>query len=384
MLIKNIAGDAGPGGVKHARQQQNGQNASGFAEHPQAAPARRRRDAPAGRAPRFAFRRILARTGASRFVAVGILAGSGAPRGIQVDEGSAHRLAPPVRFQVVHQLAGGGITQVRIRRQGLDEDAAQRLGTGVRRGRRRHPRANHALQPLGGVRLVRLKARHHFIQHHRHRPQVRIHADLAQVQPLRRSVRHAAELVAGQPPRKRERLGDSEVQHPHVSARIDPDVLRLDIAVNDSVKLLAFDLYRELVRVLQGLGHARGHFGRELGSKASTPCEFRKVLAVDILHRDIEETIDVAAVVDADHPGVDRRQFGLQLRSAPLGLDGIASVGVRAVLDQLQGQHLAVFAVLGQVHVGHPAAAQLLADLVLPELPAGRCDHLPLPRVPLP
>src|SRR5205823_5971824 len=67
-------------------------------------------------------------------------------------------------------------------------------------------------------------------------------------------------------------------------------------------------------------------------------------------------------------------------RAAALGFDGIARVGVVGVLDQLERDGVAGHGVHREVHIGHAAAAQLLADLVFANLAAGRCDHLwPLP-----
>ena len=142
-----------------------------------------------------------------------------------------------------------------------------------------------------------------------------MHVDLAQIQPLRRSVGHAAEFVARQPARKRERLGDAEIQHPHVAVRIDADVLRLDIAVHDAVKLLAVDrLPAELVRVLQRLGHARWpHRPRTREYERSAPHQFRQVLPVDVFHGDDRRS----------HPGRRSRRRGPRAGRWPPGAPAV-------------------------------------------------------------
>ena len=126
-------------------------------------------------------------------------------------------------------------------------------------------RADHALQPLGGVGVVRLHAGDHLVQHDGQRPEVRVHIDFAACEPLGRRVRHAAEFVARQAARERERLGDAEIEHAHLAAGVDADVLGLDVAVHDAVEFLAVDGDFEIVRVVQRAGHGDGDIGGGIG-----------------------------------------------------------------------------------------------------------------------
>ena len=250
---------------------------------------------------------------------------------------------------------------IRMRRSGS--------GQGSGAGGGGNARADHALQPLGGVRLVRLHARHHFIEHHRQRPQVRIHVDLARIQPLRRSVGHAAEFVARQPARKRERLGDAEIEHAHFAVRIDADVLRLDVAVHDAVKLLAVDgRPAELCAFSRVSATRDGHFGGELEEPAR-PRRISSARSCPSMYSmaTIEETVDVAAVVDADHARVDGRQVAPAVRRRGARPRWHRGCRRRGVLDQLQRHGAAGSVSCARYTSAIPPRPSLLADLVLAE-----------------
>src|SRR5262245_2107903 len=118
--------------------------------------------------------------------------------------------------------------------------------------------------------------------------------------------------------------------------RVDPDVLRLDIAMHDAVEILATDRHLELVRVLERPGDRDRGIGRELRNYRTAAQPLGEVLPVDVLHCDVEEAVAVAAVVDADYARIHLGEPRLQLRAAALGLDRVARVGVLAMLDQLE------------------------------------------------
>src|SRR5207302_4413869 len=50
-------------------------------------------------------------------------------------------------------------------------------------------------------------------------------------------------------------------------------------------------------------------------------------------------------------------------------------IGVGALLNQLQSHRLAERGIVRQVHIGHTAAAEFLADLILAEFARSRRDH---------
>jgi hypothetical protein len=94
----------------------------------------------------------------------------GSSAGVQIFRRCAHRFARPEGCQIGEQLAGRGVAQFRFRRQRLDEDAAHRLGTRVRRRGRRDAGTDHALEFFGGLGVIGLKSGNHFMQHYRQRP----------------------------------------------------------------------------------------------------------------------------------------------------------------------------------------------------------------------
>ena len=65
----------------------------------------------------------------------------------------------------------------------------------------------------------------------------------------------------------------------------------------------------------------------------------------------------------------------LQFGAAAFGFDGGDGVGVGGVLDQLEGDGVAGFGVLGQVDVGHSAASEFAEDFVFADFAAGGGDH---------
>ena len=102
------------------------------------------------------------------------------------------------------------------------------------------------------------------------------------------------------------------------------------------MKFLAVDRDLQVVRVLQRLRHRDRDVGGELRRERPAPHQFGQILPVDVLHRDVEESVGVARIVDPHHVRIDGGQVGLQFRPAALGLDGIARVGIGGVFDQLQ------------------------------------------------
>ena len=96
-------------------------------------------------------------------------------------------------------------------------------------------------------------------------------------------------------------------------------------------------------------------------SGASVADELLERAPGQVLHRDVVGLLVGAAVIDADDVGVLQAGRGLGL--APEALDE-AGVGGEAAVQQLEGHLAPELLVLGQVDVGHAAAAQARDDLV--------------------
>ena len=133
--------------------------------------------------------------------------------------------------------------------------------------------------------------------------------------------------------------------------------------------------------VLQGPGHGHRHVGREIHVELAAPHQLGQVLPIDILDKEV--AIQIAGIVDAHYPRIHGRQVRLQHRPAAFRFDGVARIGVGALLNQLQGHRLTQRGIVRQVHIGHTAAAEFLADLILAEFARSRRDHF-LPPACLP
>src|SRR5215471_6518403 len=145
--------------------------------------------------------------------------------------------------------------------------------------------------------------------------------------------------------------------------------------MHDALKILAVDRHLQGMRVLQGLGYRQSHVYRKFRGQRPVTHQFRKILAIHVLHGDEEKSVHFARVVNAHHMRINRCKLCLQNRSAALRLDGIAGVRIRSVLDQFQRDRPPQFRILCQIHIRHAAPPQLLADFVFAELAASGCDH---------
>ena len=158
-----------------------------------------------------------------------------------------------------------------------------------------------------------------------------------------------------------DRAGDAEVHHLHVAARGEHHVAGLDVAVDDP----------GAVAVVERGQHAAGDLERPLGQDlAALAQDVAQRPAGDVLHDDVGLGDPgpvggrlLAGVVDrhdrgvvergrrlrlAAEPGLERRVAG-QVGAQPLDRDDPAEPGVGALAD-----------------LGHPAAAEELAELVAP------------------
>ena len=155
---------------------------------------------------------------------------------------------------------------------------------------------------------------------------------------------------------------DPEVRHLHDSLGVDDDVVRLDVAVDDAVAVRVAERREDLPRIRDRDGHR---------AQAARADELLERPALDVLHDDEVGAVELAAVEDRDDIRV-REPRGMR-RLAPEALDELLVVRVPRV-QHLDRDSAAELLVLGEVDVGHAAAAELARDAVTPrEERSGEC-----------
>ena len=158
------------------------------------------------------------------------------------------------------------------------------------------------LQLARVLRLVGRRARHHFVQRHAHRPQIRVTIHLAAAQPLRRAIAGAAQIQMRPAVRERERLGDSEIQQAHFVVGADLNVRRLDVAVHHRSLRCAVDLGLERMQLVELAQDLRSRISPARAGSMRFSC-FQNLgdgPALDVLHGDEETSIQFARLVNLD------------------------------------------------------------------------------------
>ena len=110
------------------------------------------------------------------------------------------------------------------------------------------------------------------------------------------------------------------------------------------------------------------HPGSVLGGHRRLRDPLRQVLAVDVLHVDVEVAVDRAVAVDARHVPVHLAELFLQEGAPPLGFADVLRIAVRADLDELERHLGTALGVRRQVDVGHPAPPEAPNQPVLAEV----------------
>jgi len=180
-------------------------------------------------------------------------------------------------------------------------------------------------------------------------PVERLRAGLLRTHVMRRADGHpgARELAA------RRRLRDPEIGDHRQPVLVEHDVVGLDVAVDDAALVRVREGARHLDQDLTDLGRreraARGQHGRQR-------------LTAQELHDEIDHPAGLADAIDRDDAGVfelgGRTRFALE----PLDELLVEREGERQDLDR----HVALQLFLARLEDdGHPAAAQLVDDLVL-------------------
>jgi hypothetical protein len=160
-------------------------------------------------------------------------------------------------------------------------------------------------------------------------------------------------VVAGQP----RRLGlerDPEVGDQHAARRaLDEDVLRLDVAVHDPVRVRVGQRPRGLAEQPHDLTRRR---------PAATLDPFGQRLAVDVRHREIRERAGLVGVQRRHDVRVRQLRRRPRLAEEPLAVRGVGGPRARQHLDRHRPLEPEV---AREQHDAHAAAAELAFDRVL-------------------
>ena len=214
-----------------------------------------------------------------------------------------------------------------------------------------HVRPDHR-----GVHVLgeRYPAGHALIQHTPQRIDISPAINRTALDLLRRDVVDGAHELAGgrQPAARGGVLGDPEVSQVDVvrlvliGAVLDQDVARLDVTVHQAVP----------VRDIERPAGLAAHQHRLLGGQHMLGLQHRpQILARHIPHRDEQQVLMRAHVIDRDHIRVVERGRGPRLLQEP-GPEHI--VGGQLRRQHLQRYRAAQPRVLRLIHHTHPAAAQ--------------------------
>ena len=147
-----------------------------------------------------------------------------------------------------------------------------------------------------------------------------------------------------------------EVDQVHEIAARDQDVGRLDVAVDEP----------ELVRTIEPVGHlADHHDGERRAERLLGLLQHRaEIAAFDEPHVQIQPAVDLAVSVDGDDVGIVDARGHLRL-AAEACLERLV---LRHVMWQdLERDHTVGLGVVGLVDLTHPAPADQLPELIVPE-----------------
>ena len=173
------------------------------------------------------------------------------------------------------------------------------------------------------------------------------------------AVAAAGLLVAG------DEFGQTKVENLGVAALGDKDVCRLDVAVNDALRVCG----------IQSIGDVAGQRQQRFGVDGAALDAMLQGLAVEELHGDEGLAVGLTDIVNGADIGVIERGGGLGLALKP-------GQSLRVFGDfigqELQRHKTPQAGILGFVHHAHAAAAQLFEDSIMRD---GLADHrvAPLP-----
>ncbi|KZM36087.1 hypothetical protein OJAG_12910 [Oerskovia enterophila] len=287
-------------------------------------------------------------------------AGRAAARGDRspVEDGRVER-GPGLAHQGQGRPGVDGTVVGRARREGADQHVE--LGGEPRFdvGGRRHVGVDVLEGDLQrGLARVGKAAREHLVGHDTDRVHVRPCVAAARRDQLGAEVGDRAEDGAGRGRRGlRHSARETEVRDLDVPRRVDQDVLRLDVAVDQALAVGRGQGVQDLLEQLEGAAH---------GQRALVLQDVAERRARYVLHGQVAGLAVDPLVVDGDHARVGQARRGPRL--APEARDELRAV---RALGQVRvhdfERDLAVeSSVQRQVHRGHAATGDLGHDLVPP------------------
>ena len=252
------------------------------------------------------------------------------------------------------ELVGGREPVHRVLREGTQDHSVEGAGDrGVQLARR--PRALGDLlegHRDRGVGIERHPSRERLVEHHADRVDVRPGRDRQPLSLLGRQVLRRSEHRPGLGDLRGAGAGDPEVGHPCSPLRVDQNVLRLQVAVDDAV----------LVRVL----HARQHLADDLDCLGHRETALDQVLErrpLHVLHRDEVGPVECPTVEHPDHVRV--LQPGGARSLAAEALDELL-VLCEPRVQELERDTPVEQRILGAPDVRHPARAEAPQQPVAP------------------
>ena len=297
------------------------------------------------------------------------LVNSGSGRGPSFAFGLGHA-AGRHAFEIFANGAGIAVSIGRRSGEELGDDRPQRQRTRLAERIGRLQRSDPVLQPARVGRAVRLDAGQHLVEQHADCPEVGVGVDLAGLgflAPATRRCEGCAEVVARHFPAERQRFGDAKVENLDLVGPEEPDVSRLQVAVQQGVKPTPVDRRLQSVRGFEELAQLNRDADGALRRQRAGGENLREIPAVEIFHRDVEVAAFGAVLVDDRHVLADAAELLVQLRAPALGLEYVVAVGVGADRNQLERDVAIVSAVGGEEHDGHAAASDLADDFVRPD-----------------
>jgi hypothetical protein len=172
---------------------------------------------------------------------------------------------------------------------------------------------------------------------------------------LRRHVaRRAQDGPAARPPGIAGRaLGQAEVGDVRLAARVEQDVGRFEVAVEDAALVRVMHRPRHRRNKLRGVAQVRSRLGRS--------AQHREAAALDELHGEVVLALVLADLVDGHDVGVIQLGGGLRL-----GAEALHVLRGRQVAgqDHFQGDGAAEAGLAGPEDDAHAAAGQFLEDLI--------------------
>ncbi|MCO5168447.1 MAG: hypothetical protein M9894_19070 [Planctomycetes bacterium] len=152
-------------------------------------------------------------------------------------------------------------------------------------------------------------------------------------------------------------LGDAEVRDPRHAVRVEEDVRRLEVAVEDPAPVRVLEPVRRLRQHLEGAALVHG---------PGAPQERVQRLAADQLHGQVADAVGLADVVDRDDVAVREARRGAGLVEEALH---VLARGVDAREERLQGHRALQALVHGLVDGPHAALGDQRRDAVGPHAP---------------